>query len=124
MNESNFEDQVVFRPSKKRKTLRQRQTDEDDGSTSLTHRSNVPRPDDDATLSSMLVPALTRRAPAKVGVGFSSSKKAVLSTDDAGLDAPALQRTVVQPDANNVAATAGRFIAATGQVAVEDDRHM
>ncbi|KAF4554590.1 Hypothetical protein D9617_4g003450 [Elsinoe fawcettii] len=123
-------EQVVFRPSKRRKTFRQRDSEDD-----AEHMSDAPisqdvkdkrsRIIDDQVATNPRVQIQKRHgAHTRTGVNFSSSSK------HDHLEPRRLENVTHMPLAPRdgrlemASASVGRFVSATGQVTVKDDKHM
>ncbi|KAF2227738.1 hypothetical protein BDZ85DRAFT_6871 [Elsinoe ampelina] len=116
--------EVVFRPSKRRKVLRQRSVDEEVGASDVVTVDQQPGYDVGGPYiasPARAIPSISRRSRGnqKFGVTFSTANKAEGSAD---VSSQQLATANVVPQ--TAAMNAGRFMPAIGEVTVKDDKHM
>lgn len=123
-------DQVVFRPAKKRKVIRQRGSGADDvhdSDLSLSHRTSGAQIIEDEGSEPAGRPSrpLHRRPGIvpKAGVAFSSTPIAQRTQHD-GVMSPSTDDVVSEIRSHSAILSSGRFVTSTGHAAVKDDKHM
>ncbi|KAG8629519.1 hypothetical protein KVT40_003384 [Elsinoe batatas] len=117
--------EVVFRPSKRRRVLRQRAVDENGDTSHVGTIKQQAKDDiggsDIASPTETTPPTFSRRSRGsqKFGVSFSTASKAEGNAD---VSSQPLVTTNIVPQ--TAAMSAGRFMPAIGEVTVKDDKHM